>query len=82
MFELDGFELEFEKPALEAIADLALERSTGARGLRAIMEEILGPVMYELPGSAVQGRVKITAEVVTHKVAPKVVPFRAQEKSA
>jgi ATP-dependent Clp protease ATP-binding subunit ClpX len=46
------------------------------------MEEILGPVMYELPGSAVQGRVKITAEVVTDKVAPKVIPFRAQEKSA
>jgi ATP-dependent Clp protease ATP-binding subunit ClpX len=82
MFELDGFELEFEKPALEAMADLALERATGARGLRAIMEEVLGPVMYELPGSAVQGRVKITAEVVTDKVAPKVVPFRAQEKSA
>ena len=82
MFELDGFELEFEKPALEAIADLALERGTGARGLRAIMEEILGSIMFELPGSTVQGRVKITAEVVTNKVQPKVVPFRAQEKSA
>lgn len=83
MFELDGFELEFEKAALEAIADLALERSTGARGLRAIMEEILGPVMYELPGSAVQGRVKITKEVVTSKAQPQVIPFAGkQEKSA
>jgi len=83
MFELDGFELEFEKPALESIAELAIERSTGARGLRAIMEEILGPVMYELPGSAIQGRVKITREVVTKKVAPQVIPFgKTQEKSA
>ena len=83
MFELDGFELEFEKSALEAIADLAIERSTGARGLRAIMEEILGPVMFELPGSPVHGRVVITRDVVVNKVEPKVIPSRGtSEKSA
>ena len=83
MFELDGFELEFEKVALEAIADKAVERETGARGLRAIMEEILGPVMFDIPGSEVQGTVKITKAVV-EGAEPQVVPFKAsrQEKSA
>ncbi len=84
MFELDGFELEFDQDALEAIADMAVARETGARGLRAIMEEILGPIMYEIPGSAVQGIVRITKEVVETKSAPAIVPFKSgrQEKSA
>src|SRR4029453_9331040 len=51
MFELDGVELDFEEAALEAIADLAVLRQTGARGLRAIMEEVLGPIMFEVPSS-------------------------------
>ena len=51
MFELDGVELDFEAPALEAIADLAVLRQTGARGLRAIMEEVLGPIMFEVPST-------------------------------
>jgi len=84
MFELDGFELEFDKDALEAISDMAVLRETGARGLRAIMEEILGPIMYEIPGSAVQGIVRITREVVESKGAPAILPFKSsrQEKSA
>lgn len=84
MFELDGFELEFDKAALEAIADKAIERETGARGLRAIMEEILGPVMFEIPGSESQGIVKITKAVVLDGVEPQTVPFKTvrQEKSA
>ena len=84
MFELDGFELEFDKPALEAIADKAIERETGARGLRAIMEEILGPVMFDIPGSEEQGIVKITKEVVLEGAEPLTVPFKnsRQEKSA
>ena len=49
LFELDGVELEFDRPALEAIADQAILRGTGARGLRAIMEEVLMSVMYEVP---------------------------------
>jgi ATP-dependent Clp protease ATP-binding subunit ClpX len=84
MFELDGFELEFEKSALEAIADLAVARETGARGLRAIMEETLGQIMFEIPGSEVQGTVQITAEVVAGKAEAQIVPFKSarQEKSA
>jgi ATP-dependent Clp protease ATP-binding subunit ClpX len=83
MFELDGFDLEFDKAALDAIADEAVLRETGARGLRAIMEETLGPVMFDIPGSKVQGVVKITKDVVLKKAEPKIVPFKVrQEKSA
>jgi ATP-dependent Clp protease ATP-binding subunit ClpX len=84
MFELDGFELEFDQDALVAIADLAVARETGARGLRAIMEEILGPVMFEIPGSEIQGVVRITKQVVEDHIEPIIEPFKAvrQEKSA
>ena len=75
MFELDGFELEFDQDALEAIADLAVARETGARGLRAIMEEILGPIMFEIPGSEVQGVVKISKAVVASGAEPAILPF-------
>ncbi len=84
MFELDGFELEFDSDALQAIADQAVARDTGARGLRAIMEEILGPIMFEIPGSEIQGVVKITKAVVVDKTEPEIVPFKSirQEKTA
>ena len=84
MFELDGFELEFDLDALQAIADQAVARETGARGLRAIMEEILGPIMFEIPGSEVQGVVKISKTVVTEGAEPAILPFKSlrQEKSA
>jgi ATP-dependent Clp protease ATP-binding subunit ClpX len=84
MFELDGFELEFDLDALQAIADQAVARETGARGLRAIMEEILGPIMFEIPGSEVQGVVKISKAVVTEGAEPAILPFKSmrQEKSA
>ena len=83
MFELDGFELDFDIDALQAIADQAVARETGARGLRAIMEEILGPIMFEIPGSDIQGVVKITRAVVGG-AEPQIVPFKSirQEKSA
>jgi ATP-dependent Clp protease ATP-binding subunit ClpX len=84
MFELDGFELEFDLDALQAIADQAVARETGARGLRAIMEEILGPIMFEIPGSDVQGTVKISKQVVESGIEPAIIPFKSlrQEKSA
>lgn len=82
MFELDGFELEFELDALNAIADLALDRGTGARGLRAILEEILGPIMFEIPGSDFTGVVLITSDVVQNQSAPRILPFKAARKSA
>jgi ATP-dependent Clp protease ATP-binding subunit ClpX len=81
MFELDGFELAFDKDALEAIADLAVARETGARGLRAIMEEILGTVMFEIPGSEVQGIVRITKQVVVDGVEPQIEPFKSSRES-
>ena len=80
MFELDGFELEFEPAAIEMIADQAVERETGARGLRAILEELLNPIMFELPGSASQGRVVITSEVVETRQMPKIQPIRQRLK--
>jgi ATP-dependent Clp protease ATP-binding subunit ClpX len=85
MFELDGVELEFEQGALEAIADLAVLRQTGARGLRAIMEEVLGPIMFEVPSSDEVARVVVTREAVIDNAAPTIVPHRRtrrEEKSA
>ncbi|MEY5023659.1 MAG: ATP-dependent Clp protease ATP-binding subunit ClpX [Actinomycetota bacterium] len=84
MFEIDGFELEFEPAAIEKIADLAVSRDTGARGLRAILEEVLGPIMFELPGSTDQGRVVITEDIVEHKTLPTVQPLpqRLKDKTA
>jgi ATP-dependent Clp protease ATP-binding subunit ClpX len=74
LFELDGVELEFAQEALDAIADQAILRGTGARGLRAIMEEVLLSVMYEVPSNPDIGRVLITREVVLEKVIPTIVP--------
>ena len=84
MFEIDGFELEFDTEALEMIAEEAIKRDTGARGLRSILEDILGPIMFEIPGSAAQGIVKITKAVVEGLEQPAIVPFKSsrQEKSA
>ncbi|SEI17093.1 MULTISPECIES: ATP-dependent Clp protease ATP-binding subunit ClpX [unclassified Leifsonia] len=84
MFELDGVQLEFEHDALESIADLAVLRKTGARGLRAIMEEVLGPIMFEVPSSSEVARVVVTKEVVLENAAPTIVPHRPrrEEKSA
>ena len=74
MFEIDGVELEFTDDALEAIADLALLRGTGARGLRAIMEEILRETMFDVPSRDDVEKVVITAEVVQQNVNPTLVP--------
>ena len=80
----DGVELEFEQGALEAIADLAVLRQTGARGLRAILEEVLGPIMFEVPSSDEVARVVVTKESVIDNAAPTIVPrpARRAEKSA
>ena len=84
MFELDGVELLFEDDALEAIADLAVLRQTGARGLRAIMEEVLGPIMFEVPSDDQVASVIVTRDSVLNNAAPTIVPRSAplQEKSA
>jgi ATP-dependent Clp protease ATP-binding subunit ClpX len=84
MFSLDGVELEFDEDALEEIANLAGERNTGARGLRAILEEVLGPVMFEVPSSDEVERVIITKEAVLRSAPPTMVTKAPQrrEKSA
>ena len=74
VFEFEDIELEFTTEALEAVADQALLRSTGARGLRAILEEVLLNTMYELPGRTDVGRVIIDADTVRTKVNPTLVP--------
>ena len=74
IFELDGVELEFTDDALEAIADLAILRRTGARGLRAILEEVLLGTMYELPSREDVGRCVIDAATVRDRVNPTLVP--------
>ena len=74
LFELDGVELEFTDDALEAVADQANLRGTGARGLRAILEEVLLSVMYEVPSRKDVEGVVITSEVVLENVNPTLVP--------
>ncbi len=64
LFDMDGIELEFEDEALTAIAHLAIERNTGARGLRSIIEEIMMKPMYELPGRDDIEKVVVTAPFV------------------
>jgi ATP-dependent Clp protease ATP-binding subunit ClpX len=73
-FEYDEVHLEFTEDALEAVADLAILRGTGARGLRAILEEVLLNTMYELPSLSDVGECVITSEVVREKVNPTLVP--------
>jgi ATP-dependent Clp protease ATP-binding subunit ClpX len=73
LFELDDVELEFSAEALEVVADLAIKRGTGARGLRAIMEETLLGVMYEIPSKPEVAKVIITPQVVAKEAAPTLV---------
>ena len=87
LFEMDGVELEFTDAALEAVADQAILRGTGARGLRAIMEEVLQPVMYDIPSRSDVAKVVITEQTVRENVNPTIVarqPSRRErrEKSA
>jgi ATP-dependent Clp protease ATP-binding subunit ClpX len=89
LFELDGVTLEFTPDALEAIADQAIKRGTGARGLRAIMEEVLLSVMYDIPSQGDIAKCVVNREVVLEHVNPTLVPRDAaapvrqrREKSA
>ncbi|HEU4864765.1 MAG TPA: ATP-dependent Clp protease ATP-binding subunit ClpX [Actinomycetota bacterium] len=79
-FEFDGVELEFADDALDAIADQAILRATGARGLRAIMEEVLLNTMYELPSRKDVTKCVIDGEVVRSKVNPTLVPVKESPK--
>jgi len=74
LFEMDGVELEFTDDALDAVADQAILRGTGARGLRAIMEEVLLPVMYDIPSRDDVAKVVVTEQTVRSNVNPTIVP--------
>ena len=80
LFELDGVELEFTPDAIEAVADLAMVRGTGARGLRAIIEEVLLHVMYDVPSREDIAKVVVTGEVVRDNVNPTLIPREVETK--
>ncbi|HSU74798.1 MAG TPA: ATP-dependent Clp protease ATP-binding subunit ClpX [Terrabacter sp.] len=81
MFEIDGVDLEFTDEAIAAVADQALLRGTGARGLRAIMEEVLLPVMFDVPSDDEIARVVVTREVVLDNVNPTIVRREAEPRA-
>lgn len=80
LFELDGVDLEFMDDALVAISEEALRRNTGARGLRAIIEDIMLEVMYEVPSRVDVTKVVITKEVIEKKESPLLVTVDAKRK--
>ncbi|MEL5990211.1 ATP-dependent Clp protease ATP-binding subunit ClpX [Microbacterium phosphatis] len=82
MFELDGVSLEFEEDALRAIADLAVLRKTGARGLRAILEDVLGPIMFDIPSNDDVAKVIVTRAAVEEGADATLVLAQPKKKSA
>ncbi|MBR1654269.1 MAG: ATP-dependent Clp protease ATP-binding subunit ClpX [Clostridia bacterium] len=81
LFELDGVELEFQDEALEAIVDKAIERKTGARGLRAILEDIMRDIMFDIPSNPDIEKCIITKDTVINGVEPTVVINNNKEKN-
>jgi ATP-dependent Clp protease ATP-binding subunit ClpX len=73
LFDIDGIELEFEEDALEEVANIALERKTGARGLRAILEQTMLDIMYEIPSNDRICKVIITKDSIVGKAQPTLV---------
>lgn len=82
LFEMDGITLKFAPEALDAVVERALERKTGARGLRAVMEKALLPLMYSLPGRGDVQECVITREVVERGAEPMLVLKKNKKKLA
>ncbi|MEW6663285.1 MAG: ATP-dependent Clp protease ATP-binding subunit ClpX [Bacillota bacterium] len=80
LFELDGVNLEFKEEALEAVAKEAIKRNTGARGLRAILEEVMLDVMYDIPSRGDVTKCVVTKEVILHKEDPLLVTVERKKK--
>ena len=78
LFEMDGVKLEIERDALLEVAKISIARNTGARGLRAILEDVMLPVMYELPSRSDVEKVVITREAIRKEAEPKYI-LRARE---
>jgi len=73
LFEMDGVELVVSDEAVDAVADKAIERNTGARGLRTILEDVMQDIMFEIPSDPSIKTVTVTKECVTEKAAPEIV---------
>ncbi|MBI2536864.1 MAG: ATP-dependent Clp protease ATP-binding subunit ClpX [Gemmatimonadetes bacterium] len=80
LFDLEGVGLTFDKEALRAVARRALKRGTGARGLRAVLEDMMTEIMFELPGREDVREVVVTEESVTDGRQPLIVTERARQK--
>lgn len=81
LFEFDGIDLEFESDALREVARTALKRKTGARGLRAILEQVMLDVMYELPGNDKIAKCLVTKEAITGEGKPQLIEGERLKKS-
>ena len=79
LFDLDGVTLEFTEDSLRAISSEAMRRNTGARGLRAIVEDIMLDVMYDIPSRADVTKCVVTKDVVAKKKAPCWLPLSPSE---
>ncbi|MGM9619606.1 MAG: ATP-dependent Clp protease ATP-binding subunit ClpX [Oscillospiraceae bacterium] len=82
LFSYDDVELRFDREALEAVADKAVERNIGARGLRAVMEGLLTEIMYEIPSDPTVSAVEITAACVRGEEKPRLTRRSTEEESA
>ncbi len=80
LFDMDGVELEFDDSALEAVAEKTLEKKTGARGLRSIMEAVLMDSMFEVPGDKTIKKVIITRECVENNAKPEIIREKQKNK--
>ncbi len=80
LFEFDDVELEFKKEALEAVADITLERKTGARGLRSVLEGVLTDLMYKIPSDPTVEKVIITEDTVKCGKEPIILKNPSKEK--
>ncbi len=80
LFELDGVDISFEKEALKEIAHEAMERNTGARGLRTIMESSLMDVMYDLPSRSDVVKCVVTKDTIKNKNMPRLLTVGESKK--
>ena len=81
LFEMDGVELEFDEGAVKAVAEEAIKRNTGARGLRTIIEETMQNIMFDVPSNPEIAQVVVTEECVTEKKEPKLIMKETKKTS-